>query len=178
MKDFEIIKNLKSDNRFLLEEAFEAMYSTYNALLIFISMRIVGNKNDACDIVSDVFLSVFKVRQDLMDNKNLKYYLIQATKNKSINFKLKQAKLNIDKSKDVLECPGSYENSKINDYFKELKKYLNEEELDIVLSHVIMDETFEVISKRYHTSLFSIAGKYRRSIKKLKKYIRKEDFYE
>ena len=55
-------------------------------MLVGFAYKYVRNSEDAKGIVQEVFVSVWKNRDHLELNSNLKSYLFTATKNKALNF--------------------------------------------------------------------------------------------
>ncbi|QJB31510.1 RNA polymerase sigma-70 factor [Chitinophaga oryzae] len=71
------------------DELFLAMYPA----LCLLSNRIVGDESAAKDIVSEVFLQLWKTREFLHEVKSVNAYLYVATRNRSLNH-LKKLKRN------------------------------------------------------------------------------------
>lgn len=65
--------------------AFEELYSQYYVFLCVIAGHIVRNTSDAEEIVCDVFLKLWNIREKLDINTSLKGYLIKAVHNTSVN---------------------------------------------------------------------------------------------
>ena len=61
----------------------------YNPLCNFVS-HFLGNNNRSEDIVQDVFLNLWKNRDNITLNDNIKSYLFQATKNKMLEYLRKE----------------------------------------------------------------------------------------
>lgn len=65
---------------------FESLFKQYQPVLLPFAHRYVRSMEDAREIVQDVFVSVWKNRENLRTDGNLKSYLFTATKNKCLNF--------------------------------------------------------------------------------------------
>ncbi|HAM11039.1 MAG: hypothetical protein A2X04_14500 [Bacteroidetes bacterium GWF2_41_9] len=83
---------MESSNQQLIENirngdiaAFELLYRKYYIYLCLISEHIVRNPSDAEEIVSDVFLRVWKIREKVEITVSIKAYLIKAVYNASLN---------------------------------------------------------------------------------------------
>ena len=86
MPDKNLIKLLKSKYESDINYGFECIYYKYAKLLYVCIYGIVQNKDDASDLVNDTFLAVFNNRESLIEEKNLKYYLVVSAKNKAYTF--------------------------------------------------------------------------------------------
>ena len=67
------------------DEAFESLINRYFKTLFKIAYNYVLNSNGAEDIVQEVFMKCYKVRNTFKDEEHLKYWLIRVTINQSIN---------------------------------------------------------------------------------------------
>ncbi len=66
--------------------AFRTLYKEYYLGLCIHTKRFVGNKEDAEEIVQDVFLRLWDRRETLDIQENIGSYLYQAVRNASINY--------------------------------------------------------------------------------------------
>jgi RNA polymerase sigma-70 factor (ECF subfamily) len=80
--------------------AFEELYQQYYIFLCLIAEHIVRNPSDAEEIVSDVFVKLWNIREKIEIITSIKAYLVKAVHNTSINF-LEQSKI-INKLTDYL----------------------------------------------------------------------------
>lgn len=65
--------------------AFEILYRQYYIYLCLISEHIVRNPSDAEEIVSDVFVKLWNIREKIDITTSIKAYLIKAVYNTSVN---------------------------------------------------------------------------------------------
>ena len=72
--------------------AFEELYRQYYVFLCLIARHIVRNPSDAEEIVSDVFVKLWNIREKIEITTSIKAYLVKAVHNTSINF-LDQSKI-------------------------------------------------------------------------------------
>ncbi|WP_142686575.1 RNA polymerase sigma-70 factor [Chitinophaga polysaccharea] len=72
-------------------QAFKELYDSCCTSLLQLAMAIVHTREMAEEIVADVFISVWKKRNDLNQVANLKWYLYAATRNISLNYLRKYA---------------------------------------------------------------------------------------
>lgn len=73
-------------------KAYEALYAILFNDLYRIAFSIVKSKETAEEIVSDVFVKLWKKNDQLLHVDNLRLYLFTATKNYSLNYIVKQSK--------------------------------------------------------------------------------------
>lgn len=73
--------------------AFEELYKQYYIFLCLIAGHIVRNPSDAEEIVSDVFVKLWNIREKINITTSIKAYLVKAVHNTSINY-LERLKLN------------------------------------------------------------------------------------
>lgn len=66
--------------------AFEQLYNRYYVFLCVIAEHIVKNSSDAEEIVSDVFLKLWSIREKIEINSSVKGYLVKAVQNTSLNY--------------------------------------------------------------------------------------------
>ncbi len=80
--------------------AFEELYRQYYIFLCLVAEHIVRNPSDAEEIVSDVFVKLWNIRERVEIVTSIKAYLVKAVYNTSINF-LEQSRFT-DKLTDCL----------------------------------------------------------------------------
>ncbi|MDO9341324.1 MAG: RNA polymerase sigma-70 factor [Bacteroidales bacterium] len=66
--------------------AFEMLYKQYYIFLCLIAEHIVKNPSDAEEIVSDVFVKLWNIREKIDITTSIKAYLVKAVHNTSINY--------------------------------------------------------------------------------------------
>src|SRR5690625_725730 len=67
------------------ESAFKKLFLTYYDLLCNFSWRYTRSKAVSEDLVQDVFVDVWNMRESLDPQKSISIYLYQAVKNKAID---------------------------------------------------------------------------------------------
>lgn len=83
--------------------AFEELYRQYYIFLCLIAGHIVRNHSDAEEIVSDVFVKLWNIREKIEITTSIKAYLVKAVHNTSINY--------LDRSKISKKLTDSLSNS-------------------------------------------------------------------
>jgi RNA polymerase sigma-70 factor (ECF subfamily) len=79
--DHTLITLLKEDNQLAYTEIFER----YSRLLVNHAYKILGNPDEANDIVQEIFLNIWNKRYELTITGSLSSYLYKATKNRILN---------------------------------------------------------------------------------------------
>ncbi|HUX57330.1 MAG TPA: RNA polymerase sigma-70 factor [Bacteroidales bacterium] len=65
---------------------FEELYKKYYIFLCLVAEHIVRNPSDAEEIVSDVFVKLWNIREKVDITTSLKAYLVKAVHNTSLNY--------------------------------------------------------------------------------------------
>ena len=164
--DKTLIKKLKSKDAMLVEEGFEGIYHKYFKLIYVCINNIVRNTSVVEDLIADTFLKLYENRDKIDDTRNFKYYLVTIAKNLSINYVKDKNNLNISLDDTYLDNIEE-EKNELNEIINVLDKYLNEEEIKIIINHLIFGFTFEEIAKKMNVNTNSIKTKYYRAIKKV-----------
>ena len=108
IEEYKLIQSYKKGNIKALKQIYEA----YAEEMYNISLRLLKNKEDAEDIVQEVFTDAFKNINDFRFDSSLGYWLKRITINKSINL-LKKKNINILN----LENDNNYFDSIINENY-------------------------------------------------------------
>ena len=74
--------------------AFEELYRQYYIYLCLVAEHIVRNPSDAEEIVSDVFVKLWNIRDKIEIATSIKWYLVKAVRNTSLNYLEKNKKSN------------------------------------------------------------------------------------
>ena len=167
---------LVSKNETLISSLFNEIYEKYYRLVLFIVSNELKSKDDIFDITQDSFIILFN--ELLKENKkinNLKYYLLTIVKNKIIEFKKEENKrVDIEDVISLKEINIKEQDDYSKNEYKmdEYLSILNETELDIIIKHIYLDQTFKEIvinSNNKFSSINTVKSIYRRSLEKLKK---------
>jgi len=167
IEDKDIVKRIKSNDRDLIEQAYEDLYNKYSKLAFVCINNIVKNYSDSEDLLADTFLKVFENRDSLIEEKNLKYYIVTTAKNTSLNFVMKKRLETVNVDDMFLEDIEDAD-SNINEMIDVMKQYLNDIEMKIVLNHLIYALTFEEIGSHMNLSSNTVKTTYYRALKKVK----------
>jgi len=122
--DHSLLDFLKEDDQLAYTEIFER----YCKILVNHAYKMLGNRDEANDVVQEVFLSIWNKRQELIVTGSLSSYLYKATKNKILN--------HIAHEKVVSNYADSISNFIENDYVL-ADSNLREEELEAIIAKEI-----------------------------------------
>lgn len=170
--DKQAIKVIKEDNKLDIEEAFQYLYNKYSKLVLFCILTMVKDVRDAEELTNDVFIKIFNNRENLCEEKNVKYYIITIARNHTLDF-LKKKKLNVVLNNEyVYKYEMSSKNDNIPNIMNFIKEHLNDIESEIIIEHIAYQYNFNEIASHFELSVNTVKTKYYRSIKKLHKEMR------
>ena len=144
------------------KQLFENIYYSHRKQMVLVAIPIVGEE-DAEDVVEEVFLRIaqkyFDVVRDIKDEKDLRNYLLKATKNTAIN-KVKSKRRENTSLDTIIEYDmNDFEElsddtfieflcNKIDyDQIVEAIKNLNEKYRDVLYYHFVMELTVPQTAK-------------------------------
>ncbi len=67
-------------------QQFQQLFEQFHPMLVTYAWGFVKSKDDAREIVQDVFVAIWKKRETLTFDASLRAYLFKATKNKCLSF--------------------------------------------------------------------------------------------
>ncbi|MBA4167667.1 MAG: RNA polymerase sigma-70 factor [Chitinophagaceae bacterium] len=105
--------------------AFRKLFDFYSSRLINFSFVIIKDKDVAQEIVDDVFIKIWKQRQQVAQINNMRVYLYTAVKNTSLNYLAKKAT-------DVITQPFDFLNIEISDQGNPEKTMVNNELMSLI----------------------------------------------
>ncbi len=172
-----ILNNLLSTSRSEMEDAFNVVYNEFSYLVYYVSFQIVKEKTTAEDITNETFLRFYNNKENVtLSHQNVKYYLVETSKNLSINFikvNKRYEEYNEEISNGEKEKLLIDEVNDFNEYIERFREYLNEEEIDLLVYHLLYDFGFREIAEMKGTTVNVVSSKYKRTIDKLKKLYQK-----
>ena len=164
----QMIKSIKSNNQMNIESAFEKFYEYYKNLIFYISFKIVKRRDIAEEITNETFLRFFNHLFQIDEKKNLKYLLVTIAKNLSLN-EIKRANKELVLDNELILSVNEV-SSNWEEVISPFKKYLLEEEIDIITYHFVYNYSFREIAELKNVTTNSITSKYHRAIKKMRNY--------
>lgn len=164
---FLTLNNLKSTSKEVVENAFNIVYKEYSYLVFYVILQIVKDNDLALELTNETFTNFFINKDNINTSKNVKYYLVTTGKNLAINRMKKDSRI-VELSDNY-----TYELNEIDDfdsYIEKFKDFLNQEEIDLIVFHLLYDFSFKEIARNKNVSINVISSKYKRAIDKIKKY--------
>lgn len=155
---------LKSKNKNQINDVFEEIYYEYGHLVGFVISKYVSSKLDIEELINDVFLSFFN-NLDKIKMKNIKAYLSTSAKNKAIDYLRKNKNAYILEN-DLLMNMGSNDNTLYSLILNDMKKILTTEEIEIILEHIVYNQSFKTIALKFNKPTSTISTKYYQAIEK------------
>lgn len=161
------IKRIKSNSKNNVEDGFNLLYSEYSSFVYYISYCITHNDDHSKDVLNEVFYKLFEHRNEISNQKKLKNWLIMVTKNLSINIVKKQRETYL-----LDEILYEEEQDRFMETISPYISYLTNLEVNVIIKHLYLDDTFKNIAKELNKTTDSISSIYRRGIQKIKKHYR------
>ena len=168
-----LLRAIQSERKEEPEVTFQYLYTKYKPLIYFVVAQYVRNDSDIEDITQETFINFFNRVESI--NSSIKTYLTVSAKNIAFNFLKKNQKLcyvNIDEitNSDVEYSTDNYfPNERFDELIRDMKSVLSEEDVNIILLHLINDVKFEDIALQFNQNVKTVKTKYYRALKKYKK---------
>ncbi len=170
-----LFKAIHSKRKEEPEATFSYIYYKYKPLVTFITAQYIKNDADIEDIVQDTFIEFFQDVEHL--KSTIKSYLSTACKHNAIDFLKKNKRISIVDIDKLDYLNGNnfsseqifLENEKMTLLVKDLKTFLSEEDVQIILLHLVNDLKFDDISLKLNQNVKTIKTKYYRALEKYKK---------
>lgn len=164
---------LKTGNKTKIEKIFEEIYDSYYKLIYFCIRTYLYQKEDIEDVINDTFLSFYNNLNSIKIGGSIKNYLVRSAKNKALNLQKKKMIIPLDNIEEyAIECGNTEER---DDLFDFVKQNLDEDERDILFTHVIEGTSLRELSKIRNENVNTTKSKYRRIIDKLRKILEEND---
>jgi RNA polymerase sigma-70 factor (ECF subfamily) len=158
--------------------AFSHIVSTYQLMVYNVILRLVNNKEDAEDIMQEVFVRVFKSLNDFKEKSEFSTWLYRIAYNTTLS-ELRKKKMFLSSLEDNFSNP---ENDDIPDdisteerirCLEQAIKMLNSEDALIITLFYMNDQSIEQISSITNLTVANIKVKLHRIRKKLAMEINK-----
>jgi RNA polymerase sigma-70 factor (ECF subfamily) len=165
LSDIELLMSLRSGD----DAAFTEIYNRFSSVLYLHARHMLHNRDEARDVIQEVFTSIWNRRADLDLNVSLNGYLYRSVRNTVLNVirKGKKDSLYISEIAETLEKGEYSTDEKLN--YNELKSVI---ELEVSLLPPRMREVFE-LSRNQQLSHAEIAALLEISDLTVKKQINK-----
>lgn len=164
MTDTKLIQQMKEKN----ERAFIVVFNTYKNLVFYECMCVLNNREDAEDVLQEVFAEFFKMASKLEENVNIKLFLAGLAKRRAIDLYRKK-KTRPQYLESEIESFGAIDNA-MDNFQMSLSEQLTSKETQIVTKKVLLDYTFNEIAKELIMPIGTIQSIYYAALEKLRKY--------
>jgi RNA polymerase sigma-70 factor (ECF subfamily) len=107
-EDGRILRGLRSG----IEEAYEELIERYEQQIFGMVYRLVGNRSDACDVVQEVFLKVFRGVTAFREESSLRTWIYRIAVNEAYNHRRwfgRHCRMEVPIDEGRLEHPHSLE---------------------------------------------------------------------
>lgn len=155
---------IKGDKKSLLE-IYEKIYYDYVKLVSFSVSKYINDEETIKDITNEVFVGFFNNAKNV--KKSIKYYLLNSSRNLSLKYLEKENR--IIKIEDIDDFVFEEKYQSNQDYLElinDLKKVLTNEEVEILIWHVVDGYSFKEIGKYLNKNYKAVNKIYERSINK------------
>lgn len=147
--------------------ALNEAYDHYGNTLIRYATSITLNKQDAEDVVQEVFITAYE-KLNTFDGENLRAWLYKITYNKCINLvKRRKFKFVVNSQEALEKLVQPYVNETSEELLQCLAK-LKPEDRALLYSRVFDNSSYEIISKQTGKTEAALRKKYERIKNKLK----------
>lgn len=169
----EDFKKLKTGDK----DSFDLLYQGYYLVLYRTALLILGNKEDAEDVLQDTFVSIYKNAKTLSDFEKLRPWIFSILKNTSYTrYKKRKREFPDEFVLDKAEESPTYigedafaERSEIQDALMNLK----EKEREVLVLYYYNDFSIEEVARICNTFQGTVKSRLHRARKNLKKELLK-----
>ena len=167
-----LLRAIQSDRKEEPEVTFQYLYTKYKPLVSFVVAQFVRNKSDIEDITQETFINFFNHVESI--NSSIKTYLTVCAKNIAFNFLKKNQKLSYVDADEISNLDDNslidyFPNARFDELIRDMKSVLSEEDVKIILLHLVDDLKFDDIALRFNQNVKTVKTKYYRALKKYKK---------
>ena len=148
-------------------DALDTIYKLTSKSVFSLSLSIVNNYEDACDLMQATYLKIREKVHLYRPNTNAYAWILTITRNLSINQGKKRSR---EIATDFDQTPFASENKDLQiPIFKIAKQVLSEDEMTIILLYTVSGYKHREIAEIMEKPLGTILWSYRNALEKLKK---------
>jgi len=181
LKDEELAIKIKQNDQLALSEIIKR----YQNKLFYYVVRLIGNEDDAQDVVQETFLKVYENIQGFDDERKFSSWAYRIAHNLAINQIKKNKRLTSveahtldwleEHHQEMDDFIAKEERQKLSEETIKQLKYLRPEYKEIILLYYFEEKSYEEISDILHIPESTVGVWLRRGRSSLKKIIDKQD---
>lgn len=159
---------LKKSDEGEVKRIFEIIYNHYYKLVYFCIAKYINEEETIKELTNDAFLNFFENIANI--NSSIKYYLLTIAKNIAKNYLNKKNNFILVNDELIINYPdySVCSNEVYTKLIDDLKAVLTNQEVEIIIKHVVDGMTFKELENIYHIKAKTINKMYERAIKKFK----------
>jgi len=169
--DEELMREIKADNMF----AFDVLYKKYSKRLYKFGYSILKSKEEAENLIQDVFLNLWENRQKVEKNSSIQYYLFSIAYNSAISVirkKTREANF-IEFLRSLPEITEEAVNveleyNELTNKLDEIIKALPQRQKEVYLLHRVEGLKYSEIAERLKISVNTIENHMSRALKTIR----------
>ena len=145
------------------KERSQVIYEQYSRLVFCVANSILGNQEEAEDVLSETFLQFFR-QSEKKDIHSPKAYLCKT----ATRLAIEQAKARVEPYEENGIMDSFFDSSLLSEDILQAMEKLQEKDKKVVVLRCVCDLSYKEISKIIGGSPLSAQSRYRRAIAKLK----------
>lgn len=148
---------------------YEKFYNSAKQLVYKVAFSYLKNQEDCDDLVQDVFIKIYNLKNDKLPSYNELSWLYSITKNSSINFiKSRKPELPTDEVFEIQDTRDELEQIIDRDKFNNLIYNLPYKEKEIITLKILGEFSFKEIASLLDMKIANVKWYYYKSIKTLR----------
>ena len=148
---------------------YEKFYTSAKQLVYKVAFSYLKNQEDCDDLVQDVFIKIYNLKNDKLPSYNEISWLYSITKNSSINFiKSRKPELPTDEVFEIQDTRDELEQIIDRDKFNNLIYNLPYKEKEIITLKILGEFSFKEIASLLDMKIANVKWYYYKSIKTLR----------
>ena len=167
---------IKKDIKVLIEKlkngdisVFDEIYYSTKDNVYYTILSIVKDTSLSEDIMQETYLKALEKIHSYKPRHSFNSWIITIARNLAINeYNRRKRELKVDPTENEIIFGTTESTSEKELLIKEMMEFLNEDEREIVIMHVIGDMKYREIAEVIGTPIGTISRKYNEAIKKLK----------
>lgn len=167
---------IKKDIKILIEKlkngdisVFDDIYYSTKDNVYYTILSIVKDASLSEDIMQETYLKALEKIHSYKPRHSFNSWIITIARNLAINeYNRRKRELKVDPTENEIIFGTTESTSEKELLIKEMMEFLNEDEREIVIMHVIGDMKYREIAEVIGTPIGTISWKYNEAIKKLK----------